>query len=531
LVILLLNVSLYAQSQSFRVQQEMRGVWLGTAFNNDWPFKAGSPTEEQKRELLVYFNIFEKLRLNAVFVQVRPVGDAIYPSKTEIWSKSLSGKLGQAPQPYYDPLAYMIKLAKARNMELHAWFNPFRSLSQNRWDNTDYFHEHYLVFKQHPEWFVDYGNRKYFNPGEPGARRYIIQVIMEVVRNYDIDGVHFDDYFYPYPKKNEPVFGDIKTFYKYNKGHFKTIKDWRRDNINEFIRELHDSITAYNPDFKVGVAPPPVWRNSNFDPEGSKTLGLSSYDDLYADTRKWMEQGWIDYLIPQMYAEIGNRYADFNTVAQWWSKNNYDRHIYAGIGVYRLDGNSKYSAWRNISQIKKQMDIVRNTEGYKGAVFFSARTLLENPLKLRELLLSDFYTLPAKTPDMWWKDGQLILADSTVVAIDLHGKEHDMKENITHIKLAKVSNVQYKKHKRELFLFWDWKANYKMRNKVIFNVYRFKKHELPIADSEHLVGTTYHNEISFSIRRRLFKRKNFYLIKAKYGIFESPDSQIIKIKH
>ncbi len=530
-ILLYFTISLPAQTQPFFVQEEMRGVWLGTAFNNDWPFQPGSSSDEQKRQLLVYFNLFQKLRLNTVFVQVRPVGDAIYPSKTEMWSKSLSGTLGKPPHPYYDPLAYMIKLAKERNMELHAWFNPFRSLSQNRWDNTDYFHEHYKVFKEHPNWFVDYGNRKYFNPGIPEARRYIISVIMEVVRNYDIDGVHFDDYFYPYPKKGEPVFGDIKTFYKYNNHQFKNIKDWRRHNINEFIRELHDSVMAYNPMLKIGVAPPAVWRNSNFDPQGSKTLGLSSYDDLFADTRKWLQEGWIDYLVPQMYAEIGNKWGDFKTLAGWWNKNAYDKHIYAGIGIYRLDPHSKYNAWRSVSEIKKQMEIIKQTEAFRGAVFFSARTLLKNPLNIRELLIKDFYTLPAEPPAMWWKSRELILNDSTAIAIDLQGKEHSLSHNLQYIKLPVVTNIQYMRKKGELFLFWNWKSNYKCNKDVVFTIYRFKKNELPIADSNHLVATTYNKEISFSIRKRIFKHKYYYLIKAQCGVFKSAASEPVLIKH
>ena len=526
----LIFIQSQAQTSNFMITEEMRGVWIGTAFNNDWPDKAGLSTAEQKRQLLVYFELFKRQSINAVFLQVRPMGDAFYPSETEPWSRYLTGESGKAPVPFYDPLEYAIQLAQERNIELHAWFNPFRALMQNRWDNTNFFYTKYKAYLEHPDWFVDYGNRKYLNPGIPEVRKYIISVIMEVVRKYPIAGVHFDDYFYPYPQKNEPVFNDIKTFYKYRQND-QNLKDWRRHNINEFVRELHDSIYNFNPALKLGVAPPGVWRNNGFDQRGSNTRGLSAYDDLFADTRKWMAEGWLDYIVPQMYSEIGNKHADFTTLAKWWNENHFNRHIYAGIALYRLDPNSKYSAWRTSDQIKSQLNVIRQMPAFKGVVYFSAKSLLENPLQVSSLLKQNYYSLPAQTPQMWWKQTEWVLSDSVVFSIDEQGNKQEVNTKVDYVSLASVTDFYTERKGKELFLFWNWTANYKCTNQIIYQIYRFENKELIIPDEEHIIATSLEPQIALSIKKHLFKRKYVYLVKVKCGIFESQESEAVHIRY
>lgn len=531
LFILIGTIANSSSQNTYMLTEELRGVWLGTAFNNDWPLQAGLSTDEQKRQLQNYFTQFKKLSINAVFFQVRPMGDALYPSKTEPWSRYLSGISGVAPHPFYDPLAFAIDLAEQENMELHAWFNPFRALMQNRWDNTDFFRTKYKVFLQHPDWFIDYGNRKYFNPGIPEVREYVISVIMEVVRNYpQIAGVHFDDYFYPYPQKEEPAFNDIKTYYKYRQNN-QNIKDWRRHNINEFIRQLHDSIQTYNPKLKLGVAPPAVWRNKGYDNRGSNTLGLSAYDDLFADTRKWLAEGWIDYMVPQMYAEIGNKHGDFKALADWWNNNHFNKHIYAGIALYRLDPKSPYNAWRTTEQIKNQLNIVRQNPAFRGEVYFSAKNLLENTLSVNNMLSSQFYQLPAQVPSMWWKESQLVLLDSTAYLVDEQGNETNVKSKPEWISLAGVTDLHLEKKRKEVFLFWNWAANANCRQQVVFEIYKFEKEELLIPDEEHLIATSLNSEIALDIKNHLFKRKYTYLVKVKCGVFQSQESEPITIRY
>jgi uncharacterized lipoprotein YddW (UPF0748 family) len=522
--------SISAQTNQSTSTQELRGVWLGTAFNNDWPDKAGQSTEEQKKQLVQYFNLFNKIGINTVYFQVRPMGDAIYPSKTESWSRYLTGTYGQAPSPYYDPLAYTIQLAKEHNIELHAWFNPFRALIQNKWDNNDYFFTKYQVYKDHPDWFVDYGNRKYFNPGIPEARQYIISVIMEVVRKYKVAGVHFDDYYYPYPQSNIPPFDDIKTFYKYHKPD-QNIKDWRRYNVNEFMRELHDSLTAFDPHLQLGVAPPAVWRNAGFDARGSNTRGLSAYDDLYADTRKWLAEGWIDYIVPQMYAEVGNSHADFAELARWWNENHFNRQVYAGIALYRLDAQSQYHSWQSVDQIKKQMNIVRKTPTFQGEVFFSAKNLLNNTLAINDVLRNSYFLTDATVPEMSWKKTKVVLADSTVYDIEITENNKNVNKKSEYVTLSRVSNFRIEKHSHEVLLFWNWQSNNSCNKQVYFEIYQFQKGELLIPDKEHLIATTVENEIAMPIKRHLFKRKYTYVVKVHCGHFQSPESEALHIRY
>jgi len=349
--------------------KEFRGVWIATINNIDWPSAPGLPIEVQKKELRELIERIEQLNLNAVIFQVRPAADAFYLSKTEPWSYFLTGKQGLAPSPFFDPLAYAIELCHSKGMELHAWFNPFRVRNNGYYQlapgsftakNAKYTHQ--------------FDNKLFLDPGIPQVRNHIVKVIMEVVRNYDIDAIHFDDYFYPYPIKGRK-YPDSKTFSQYGKGYYpKRLSDWRRNNINRFIEALHDSIKAVKPSVKLGISPFGVWRNKSDDPKGSPGVkATTSYDDLYADVYKWLANDWIDYIIPQLYWEQGNRFGDFTVLAKWWNDHCFGKPLYLGQALYKSTGTTKVFA--NPKEISEQISILRKFENVGGFALYSASHL------------------------------------------------------------------------------------------------------------------------------------------------------------
>lgn len=288
--------SLKAQNKSINEnpKREFRGVWVASVANIDWPSKKGLNTTELKEELITLLNQHQKNGLNAVVLQIRPTADAFYSKSRELWSHWLTGKQGIAPNDNFDPLAFAVKECHARGMELHAWFNPYRA-TMNKNHITDSNH----ITNKRPELFYTYGEQKLFDPGIPENREYITQVILDVVKGYDIDGVHFDDYFYPYKIAGQ-VIKDSATFAKYPNG-FANIEDWRRNNVDLLIKMVGDSVHYYKKHIKYGISPFGIWRNLREDPLGSKTNGMSNYGELYADSRKWVKEGWVDYINPQIY--------------------------------------------------------------------------------------------------------------------------------------------------------------------------------------------------------------------------------------
>jgi uncharacterized lipoprotein YddW (UPF0748 family) len=351
------------------VKKEFRGVWIATVNNLDWPSAPGLSVEVQKRELTELIEKIEKLNLNAVFLQIRPTSDALYESDTEPWSYFLTGKQGRPMTPEFDPLAFAIELCHSKNIELHAWFNPFRVR------NSSHFKLNSLNFaSKHPLYIRDYDHKQFLDPGIPQVRKHIISVIMEVVRKYNIDAVHLDDYFYPYPA-NGLKFPDLKTFHQYGKGYYpKKLNDWRRENINIFISDLHDSIKAIKPKLRLGISPFGIWRNKKDDANGSPgTKGLTSYDDLYADVYKWLSKDWIDYVIPQLYWEQGNRFGDFETMVKWWSSHSFGKQLIIGQALYKSTGPA--NIFLNPTEISDQIKILRKSEQVGGFALYSATHL------------------------------------------------------------------------------------------------------------------------------------------------------------
>lgn len=380
-------------------KREFRAFWIVTLDNKDFPTRPGLRIEEMKAELIELLDYHQKKGMNAAIFQVRPAADAFYESKLEPWSEWLSGRQGLATRPFFDPLAFITEECHKRNMEIHAWFNPYRAVYSI--EKSD-LHPRHIVFRQ-PSWFVEYGNRKQFNPGIPAVRDYITSVVMDVVKRYDIDGVQFDDYFYPY-KIWGKEFPDEGTFNYYGRGRFRNKADWRRDNVDRLIKMVHDSIQRAKPYVKFGISPMGVWRNRSEDPRGSATsVGQSCYDYLGADVRKWLEQGWIDYVAPQLYWSIGHERADYRALLDWWSANSFGRHIYVGQAFYKIN-KDKDRKWRNPRELLNQLALNRNSQSISGSIFFRARNLMDNTLAVTDTIRNRFYPYPALIPSMPWKD-------------------------------------------------------------------------------------------------------------------------------
>lgn len=363
-------------------RKEMRGIWVATVLNIDWPSKKGLSVESQKQEFIKILDNVKEWNMNAVFVQIKPVGDAFYPSKFSPWSEYLTGIQGQ--NPGYDPLKFMIEEAHKRNIEFHAWFNPYRLTMLGGIDKLS----NDNIGKQRPDWTITYGGKLYLNPGIPEVNDYIVKSIMEVVENYDIDGVHMDDYFYPYKVKGE-IYNDEEQYNKYG-SNFLKVDDWRRDNVNKLIEKLYSSIKHKNKNIEFGISPFGVWRNISTDSvRGSNTkAGIQNYDDLYADILYWMKKNWIDYVAPQIYWNQGFKIAEYNTLVDWWSKyaKETKTNLYIGQAAYRIKD------WEKDDELINQIKYNRKSEEVKGSIFFSYSSLVKNPKGILEKIKNDVYS-------------------------------------------------------------------------------------------------------------------------------------------
>jgi uncharacterized lipoprotein YddW (UPF0748 family) len=403
----LLLISFYAVAQT-PPKRELRGAWIASYVNLDWPTNASQTPDQERTAFISILNSLKQTGVNAVFVQLRSVCDAMYPSNIEPWSSYLTGKQGTSPSPLYDPLQFMIDECRARGMEFHAWFNPFRAVN-NISDTSNFDSTH--VTKKHGDWLLAQGAYRILDPGIPAVRDYVISVVMDVVRRYDIDGVHFDDYFYPYPSQGgspaPPRFNDDVTYNTYPRGFPNTSSgrnDWRRDNINLFVQRTYDSLKNAKAWVKFGISPFGIWRNSSSDPvNGSATNGLQSYSDIYADTRYWLQNGLLDYAAPQVYWSIGFNVANYGVLTPWWNNNAFGRHIYIGHAAYKINVDADAN-WTNPSQINNQIRLNRQQSNVFGSIFFRTGNVLANPLFFRDSLTQYMYTKPALLPIMNWRD-------------------------------------------------------------------------------------------------------------------------------
>lgn len=348
-------------------KREFRGAWLHTVYQEQYRRQS---TEQNKAYLRRQLDSLHACGVNAVLFQVRPQADAFYASRLEPWSRFLTDN-GAAPRPMWDPLQFMVEEAHARGMELHAWLNPYRVTSSAR-QTLPPGH----IYHSHPERFVRYDGKLYFDPGLPENREFIGQVVMDIVGRYDVDGIHFDDYFYPYPVKGK-VFPDDKSYSRYGRGLNRG--DWRRSNVDSLICAVHRAISSGpRPWVRFGVSPFGIWRNASSDPRGSATRGLQNYDDLYADVLLWARRGWVDYLLPQLYWEMEHKAAPYGELVQWWARNAGDCHLYVGQDVARSmdapDGDPAYGS----CQLCRKVQLTRELDAVQGNCWWPGYEIARN---------------------------------------------------------------------------------------------------------------------------------------------------------
>jgi uncharacterized lipoprotein YddW (UPF0748 family) len=376
-------------------KRQFRGAWI-QCVNGQFQ---GIGTEQMQRTLSYQLDELQKDGVNAIIFQVRAECDALYSSPYEPWSKFLTGRQGEAPSPYWDPLQWMVEQCHRRGMEIHAWINPFRAKTKG---TTNLSSKH--ISRQHPERCFQYDNLYILNPGIPENREYICRVVDDIVRRYDIDGLHIDDYFYPYPVLGAQI-PDQAQFQQYNNG-FSNIGDWRRDNVNVFIKQLSDSIHQTKPWVKFGVSPFGIYRNRKNAPQiGSNTNGLQNYDDLYADVLKWVNNGWIDYCVPQLYWQIGHPSADYATLIQWWNRYAGNRPLYIGEDVERT---VKFADPHNPSshQMASKYRLYDRCPNIKGTVLWYAKAAVDNIGNYGSMLRNSYWRAPALQPLMPWVDNK-----------------------------------------------------------------------------------------------------------------------------
>ncbi len=485
LILFFILITTYSFSQENK-NQEFRGVWVATVENIDWPSSKNLSTEQQKKEIIKLLDLFKGLNFNAIIFQIRPSADAFYNSKYEPWSSYLTGTNDKAPTPYYDPLAFIISETHKRGMEFHAWLNPYRAMVNYKEFQSNPFR---LTYEK-PEWFINYGKNKYFNPGVPEVRKYTNKIVTDIVQNYDIDAIHFDDYFYPYKIKDTP-FQDEDAFKEFGASFYpNNLDNWRRDNVNTIIEELHTTIKTIKPWVQFGISPFGVWRNIDNDPKGSDTkAGQTNYDDLYADILLWLENDWLDYVLPQAYWHIGHKKADYDKIVHWWANNNFNTNLYIGLGAYRLNGKKDNRAWKksNPSEIEKQLNLNKKIPQVKGSVFFSAKTFVKNPFGINQILKNNYFQNPILPPTF-------------------NHSEKYIPEPVYNIKITKQKNKKYQ-------LSWESIPENLEKEAVKFLVFQFGKDEKVNTKSKsNVIALT--GEKHIILHKKNFQRGSIFIIQA-----------------
>ena len=378
--------SLFIRPVVAQQKREFRGAWIQSV---NGQFK-GMPTQQMQQTLSYQLDELQKDGCNAIIFQVRPECDALYESRLEPWSYYLTGEQGRAPQPYWDPLKWMVEQCHQRGMELHAWINPYRAKTKVA-HTTAYNH----VVSRHPERCFQYDGLTLLNPALQENCDYICQVVKDIVERYDVDGLHIDDYFYPYPAPGVPI--PDQAYYDQRTDRSLSIGDWRRQHVDRFIRQLSETIHATKPWVKFGVSPFGIYRNQKSDPKGSRTNGLQNYDDLYADILLWCDRGWIDYCVPQLYWEIGHRAADYAELIRWWNKHCTRVPLYIGEDVERTVKNAD-PANPNIHQLSAKMKLHAQLPNVRGTVLWYAKAAVDNIGNYGTSLRNVYWRYPALQP-------------------------------------------------------------------------------------------------------------------------------------
>ena len=397
------------------VPREFRAAWVSPIYDRgfrDWPSRPGLSPDAQRAELTTLLDEAAAIGLNTVILHVRVAGDAFYPTKFAPWSTLLSGRSGVGPSPSYDPLAFAVAAAHARGLQLHAWFNPFRAALPGVPGRAASTH----VVRQHPEWIVKYGKQTWIDPGIPAARKFVLETILDVARRYDVDGIHLDDYFYPYRESRtytrrvrkkrvrvteEISFADGRSWKRYGAAKGLTDRDaWRRSNIDDFVRALYTSVKAIKPSMAVGISPFGIWRPGS--PSG--ITGLDAFGELYADSRRWLEQGWVDYLVPQLYWEVNGVQDRFRVLDAWWrTENPQRRFVWPGLYTSRVFGGG-YDTWPT-QEIKTQITTIRDARvgsaDAPGHVHFRLSALLADNERVAHSLATT-YSEHAIVPAFTW---------------------------------------------------------------------------------------------------------------------------------
>ena len=447
LLLSLLPLALAAQQP----KREFRGAWI-QCVNNQWK----SVGRDRMQQTLTYqLDELQRSNINVILFQVRAEGDALYQSDIEPWSRFLTGEQGVAPSPLWDPLQWMVDECHRRGMELHAWINPYRAKTKGTPALTS------AYYRQHPDRFFEYDGLWIFDPGIPENRAYICDVARDIVSRYDVDGLHIDDYFYPYPVAGLPI-PDDRSYSLYGQGMDRN--DWRRQNVNLFIRDLYYTVHATKPWVKFGVSPFGIYRNQKNDPNGSQTNGLQNYDDLYADVLEWIRQGWVDYNIPQIYWEIGHKAADYAMLARWWDANAGGRPLIIGQDVERT---VKFPDTTNPQshQVYQKYNLQRALPNVVGSCQWYAKACVDNPQNYTTVLRQVYHPYPALQPQMPWIDRRAP---------------------------RRVKALKPVWTKDGYILFWTApKARKEMDRAVRYVVYRFVKGQrVNLSDPSHIVAVT-----------------------------------------
>jgi len=387
-ILLLILLAGFVCDVSAQAKREFRGAWI-QCVNGQF---LGMSTQTMQQTLTYQLDELKKDGVNAIIFQVRPECDALYQSSMEPWSRFLTGAQGKSPSPYWDPLAWMVEQCHKRGMELHAWINPYRAKTKTTKELAS---SHVAI--RHPEWVFSYDGQFILNPGIPECRDYICNVVADIVRRYDVDGLHMDDYFYPYPVAGQSI-DDGRQFRAYNNG-IKDIGDWRRYNVNVFIKQMYETIKSVKPWVKFGVAPFGIYRNKKSSPIGSNTNGLQNYDDLYADVLLWVNNGWVDYNVPQLYWEIGHKAADYETLIRWWNTHAGKRHLYIGEDIERTTKKADLKN-PNINQMPAKYRLHNEMNNVKGTVLWYAKAAVDNIGNYGMVLRNSYWKNPALQPEM-----------------------------------------------------------------------------------------------------------------------------------
>ncbi len=382
------------------IAREFRGVWIATVSNIDWPSRPGLSTGDQQAEMLTLLNRAVAMHMNAVVFQVRPEADALYQSDNEPWSPFLTGTMGRPPEPYYDPLAFVVREAHARGLEVHAWFNPYRALHPSSPGDVAPSH----VSRTDPAIVRRYGSQLWMDPGDPAVATRTVRAVLDVTRRYDIDAVHIDDYFYPYRETDRSgrniQFPDAASYKRYTDGGGAlSLNDWRRSNIDTFVHRIGGEIHAVKPWVRFGVSPFGIWRPGY----PASVRGLDSYEEIFTDARKWLRSGWVDYLAPQLYWPIGRPQQDYSALLAWWvSQNEHDRHIWPGLNASLAKDTAPKG--RGAAEILDQIRLTRAQSGASGEIFFSMKVFMQDPDSIAERIRRGSYSQMALVPASPWLD-------------------------------------------------------------------------------------------------------------------------------